>query len=323
MGDYIMAVIIDGTNGISQPLVTGSFTVPAGTTAQRPASPTVGMIRMNSTTGEPEWYDTVNGQWVTFADLAQTRYEAEMIIVAGGGGCGANIYDDAAGAGGGGVIFTRHKMSPGVSYTVVVGGGGGDANGSNSSVSHASLPTNFVAIGGGRGGSHRSGSNSGGCGSGTGGFYVASDARDAGAGMPGQGYSGGVAPTYRGAGGGGAGGTGLDEGTGGPGFNDPLTGNRYAGGGGGHPRNTDNRLVGWGGVGGGGNASTGTGSGANGGANTGGGAGGGKGSGNTSNGGSGIVIIRYLGAQLGTGGTVTSSGGYTIHTFTSSGTFTA
>ncbi len=40
-------------------------------------------------------------------------------------------------------------------------------------------------------------------------------------------------------------------------------------------------------------------------------------------GGSGIVILRYLGAQRGTGGTVTSSGGYTIHTFTSSGTYTA
>jgi hypothetical protein len=40
-------------------------------------------------------------------------------------------------------------------------------------------------------------------------------------------------------------------------------------------------------------------------------------------GGSGIVIIRYAGVQRGTGGTVTSSGGYTIHTFTSSGTFTA
>jgi hypothetical protein len=35
------------------------------------------------------------------------------------------------------------------------------------------------------------------------------------------------------------------------------------------------------------------------------------------------VIIRYAGAQRGSGGTVTSSGGYTIHTFTSSGTFTA
>jgi hypothetical protein len=35
------------------------------------------------------------------------------------------------------------------------------------------------------------------------------------------------------------------------------------------------------------------------------------------------VVIRYFGAQRATGGTVTSSGGFTIHTFTSSGTFTA
>jgi hypothetical protein len=35
------------------------------------------------------------------------------------------------------------------------------------------------------------------------------------------------------------------------------------------------------------------------------------------------VVIRYIGSQLGTGGTVTSSGGYTIHTFTTSGTFNA
>jgi hypothetical protein len=40
------------------------------------------------------------------------------------------------------------------------------------------------------------------------------------------------------------------------------------------------------------------------------------------NGGKGVVIIRYLGAQAATGGTITSSGGYTIHTFNDSGTFT-
>jgi hypothetical protein len=33
------------------------------------------------------------------------------------------------------------------------------------------------------------------------------------------------------------------------------------------------------------------------------------------------VVIRYPGSQRGTGGTVTSVGGYTIHTFTSSGTY--
>jgi hypothetical protein len=56
--------------------------------------------------------------------------------------------------------------------------------------------------------------------------------------------------------------------------------------------------------------------------NTGGGGGGGNAFAG-GNGGSGIVIIRYLGSQVGSGGTVTSSGGYTYHTFTSSGTFTA
>lgn len=41
-------------------------------------------------------------------------------------------------------------------------------------------------------------------------------------------------------------------------------------------------------------------------------------------GGSGVVIIRYItGTINATGGTVTTSGSYTIHKFTSSGTFTA
>jgi hypothetical protein len=36
-------------------------------------------------------------------------------------------------------------------------------------------------------------------------------------------------------------------------------------------------------------------------------------------GGSGIVIVRYAGSPRATGGTITQVGGYTIHTFTSSG----
>ena len=39
------------------------------------------------------------------------------------------------------------------------------------------------------------------------------------------------------------------------------------------------------------------------------------------NGGKGIVIVRYSGSQAATGGTVTTSPGYTIHTFTGDGTF--
>jgi hypothetical protein len=35
------------------------------------------------------------------------------------------------------------------------------------------------------------------------------------------------------------------------------------------------------------------------------------------------VVISYPGTQRATGGTVTTSGGYTIHTFTTSGTYIA
>ena len=86
--------------------------------------------------------------------------------------------------------------------------------------------------------------------------------------------------------------------------------------------------TGTGGIGGGGSSATGNNtSGTNGTANTGGGAGGGNSATQPSgsfqrSGGSGIVIIRYPGATAATGGTITSSGGYTYHTFTTTGTFT-
>ena len=50
-----MALDIQGTDYLK---------LPVGTTAQRPAAPTTGMTRMNSTTGVPEWYDTVSGTWI-------------------------------------------------------------------------------------------------------------------------------------------------------------------------------------------------------------------------------------------------------------------
>jgi hypothetical protein len=59
-------------------------------------------------------------------------------------------------------------------------------------------------------------------------------------------------------------------------------------------------------------------------ANTGNGGGGGRGNGTAGKtGGSGVVIISYAGSQRGTGGNITTVGGFTIHTFTSSGTYTA
>jgi len=89
----------------------------------------------------------------------------------------------------------------------------------------------------------------------------------------------------------------------------------FAGGGSGYGTNPQTTAA----AGGGGAA------GASGSINTGGG-GGGRAystSGGGFPGGSGIVILRYPGSQKGIGGTVTSAGGYTIHTFTGTGTFTA
>jgi hypothetical protein len=45
---------------------TGFVQLPSGTTAQRPASPTAGMIRYNSDLGYPEIYDGTNWkEWGT------------------------------------------------------------------------------------------------------------------------------------------------------------------------------------------------------------------------------------------------------------------
>ena len=42
---------------------TGAVILPIGTTAQRPASPTNGMIRINTTTNSLEVYSTINSSW--------------------------------------------------------------------------------------------------------------------------------------------------------------------------------------------------------------------------------------------------------------------
>ena len=98
------------------------------------------------------------------------------------------------------------------------------------------------------------------------------------------------------------------------------------GGGGGSASNGNVGLAGTGGINIGSNGSSGNNApGGNAAANTGGGGGGGSYY-NVNNkggdGGSGIVIVRYTGSQKATGGTVTSVGGDTVHTFTTSGTFT-
>lgn len=298
---------------------TGANKMPVGTTAQRPASPQSGMYRMNSTTGEPEWYDSSSTTWIPFGD--RLSYTIEYLVVAGGASGGGG--NGAGGGGAGGYRSGSMTVTAGQASTIVVGSGGtrgGDVGGSGNASSLGAI-SSVGGGGGGGGGTASTGGASGGSGGG------GTRGSAGGSGTTGQGNAGGGSAgssAYGTGGGGGAGGVGTtgttsSNGAGGSG-SQWLNGSYYAGGGGGG--RTDGNLGGLvsGGLGGGGASNT------NGTANTGGGGGGGDGfnsAANSGNGGSGVVIVRYVGSQRGTGGTVTSSGGYTYHTFTSSGTFTA
>jgi hypothetical protein len=308
---------------------TGALVPPTGTTAQRPATPRVGMNRWNSDTGA---YEVWTG--VEWKQLAAGTYALDYLIVAGGGGGGLGTsWESVSGSGAGGLLFAASfgGITPGNSYSVVVGAGGVSAvggsggagtNGSNSSAFSA------IAIGGGRAAQGNGGSGGGG------GFLAA------GLGTAGQGNNGGwFSPTadfgYGSGGGAGAAGSGGTNRPGGNGLQYDISGTStyYAGGGG--SSSGDDAVGGAGGLGGGGaggasfakNGTSGT-------ANSGGGGGGANiiGSGDPNprpgSGGSGIVVIRYASAtQRGSGGTVTTytSGSitYWVHTFLSSGTYTA
>jgi len=325
---------------------TGYFDLPAGTTAQRPASPVVGMTRYNTTLNQFEVYQ--NGSWTQYV----TSYSVDYLIVAGGGGGGGGFVGGGGGAGG--AIYSTFTTSSATAYPVTVGAGGAGGanynlgvNGSNSSV------FSLTSLGGGGGGSagvagtggnaigpgQAGGSGGGGPSKvGNAGGRTGTGVPNYGLGTAGQGNNGGTgvdgwSVCTNGAGGGGAGAVGADAnacgtspsaGAGGAGVNWQSLGTFYAGGGGGGTDNGTSVIRASGGSGGGGAGGIPTAvAGIAGTANTGGGGGGAGDNSTGGTGGSGIVIVRYSGSQRGTGGTITSAGGYTYHTFTSSGTFTA
>jgi hypothetical protein len=320
---------------------TGYFGLPAGTTAQRPGSPTNGMIRYNTTLAKVEAYQ--NGEWINYS----VTYAVDYLLVGGGGAGGGSPSTNMTGAGGGagGYIAGSTTVVGNTTATISIGAGGtittNDRGNSGGSTSAFSLTA--VGGGGGGGGVGANGTApglSGGSGGGAAGWY--SGVVSGGSGTSGQGNSGGAGGVVNGAGaGGGAGAVGQGGnasgvgGNGGVGLNWQSLGTYYAGGGGGGAFNGASAAAGGSagtGGGGAGQGTTGTSliAGAAGTANTGGG-GGGAGAYNPGcptnrdgyNGGSGVVVIRYSGSQKGTGGTVTSAGGYTYHTFTTSSTFTA
>ncbi len=269
----------------------------------------------------------------------------EVLVVAGGGG-GGYLHGGGGGGAGGLIYNSAYQLTNAAAITVTVGAGGSGGN---------QLPTNgnnsvfgsLTAVGGGYGGSEAGptpGANGGSGGGGSG--Y--STAQPGGTGTAGQGFNGGrgaypdIDGTYgSGGGGGGAGAPGTDgkegqnvsgsAGNGGNGQAYSISGTStyYAGGGGGGYWGDNLSYYGVGGLGGGGNGGAGTSTNLSptaGAVNTGGGGGGSRGDASQARpgaaGGSGIVIVRYPGLPAATGGTITYLNGYTIHTFTSSGTFT-
>lgn len=314
---------------------TGYFSIPVGTTAQRPATPTNGSIRQNTTLGYPEWYDATVGSWQSFTSTGGV-FSADFIVVAGGGGGGGGYSGDIGGGGGAGGYreLTSQTFTRSTSYTVTVGGGGpGGPNGSTPTAGSNSVFNTTTATGGGYGATNNSysASNGGNGGSGGGGEGGASGGVGSGGSgntpstSPSQGSNGGASAAGGGGGsgaggGGGAGGVGGNGsgtggssvgGAGGVGVASSITGSSvyYAGGGGGGGATSAAGGTGGGGAGGygGGGPFAGT-------ANTGGGGGGTSGTG--ANGGSGVVIVKYPDAL-----TITNSGGGLTFSTTSSGGF--
>ena len=306
---------------------TGYFELPAGTTAQRPASPNGRMIRKNTTTGYIEYYDTSTSQWVGIGAFSasggtETTYESggvtykvhtftssstfqvvqgaktvDYLIIAGGGAGGGGTYNSGGGGAGGYVTGSVNANVQG--YTVTIGAGGSGstglgANGANSSA------FGVTAIGGGGGGQHPGGTSIHGQNGGSGGGGSQGDS-NGGSGTSGQGNNGGGAWYASGAGGGGAGAAGAvgprgstvpnqSQVSGGAGLSSSINGTATfrAGGGGGGRRDAYGVPQGLGGTGGGGNGGLDPGNGFAGTANTGSGGGGSGGNDtNTRSGGSG------------------------------------
>ena len=286
-----------------------------------------------STTPSRQWTD-LSGTDNHATLLPNALSSVEVLVVGGGGGAG---YDGGGGGGGGGVIYNSNfSVTSGTNYTVTVGTGGAAAIAAGPGVNAASggnsIFGSLIALGGGGAGSKLTSGLGGGSGGGTG--HIAGNSP--GPSTPGQGYSGGIGDAYSGGGGGGAGGPGTDAssspaitaGKGGSGLAYNISGTLtyYGGGGGGGSWNGLGGLGGLGGGGTGGGVVAGTGFGTSG---TGYGAGGAA-NGNIGNtlgctsgaGFQGIVIVRYLGYQKATGGTIVYDGTYTTHTFTSVGSTT-
>ncbi|WP_370624457.1 autotransporter-associated beta strand repeat-containing protein, partial [Polynucleobacter sp. AM-26B4] len=267
----------------------------------------------------------------------------DYLIVGGGGGGGSRH----GGGGGGGAVLNSSTSLTSSTYAIVVGAGGAgmpQGGATSSADGNSSSAFGFTGLGGGAGAGLSYTTQalmngaSGGGGNNTNVYGIGSQGFNGGAGISGSGDGG-----WAGGGGGGAGSAGQNAtgggtnngqgGNGGSGASSLISGTAtFYGGGGGGAISSNSLAANTGGAGGsGGGGAGGDGSaGVSGVANTGGGGGAGGwndgagvGSYAAGSGGSGIVIVRYLGADAATGGTEYQgsnlAAGYSLHTYTSTG----
>jgi hypothetical protein len=293
------------------------------TSSTKPVSPFTGQTIFETDTNKMKvWLGSVWSSGFTHTDTLFVEY---LVVAGGGGGGGSNANNGGAGgAGAGGYRTGTLSLTIGTTSTVTVGGGGtGGANtGASGAAGSDSVFGSITSTGGGFGGGRMPSSNggAGGSGGGGGGDYLGAT-RTGGAGntpsvSPSQGNNGGNGfdgANSSGGGGGGAGGVGGNaagntRGLAGAGTANLITGSSvtYAVGGVGAQPNDGNGVAGTANRGNGGAAGGATASAVTGGA-----------------GGSGVVICKYLTADASgltiTGGTATTSGSYTVRTFTASG----
>ncbi len=339
VGNEIVIQDYAGTFGTNKVILiaNGSENIQGSSTLQ-------GEITTNNATAMLVYQDATKGWTSQDVSLVPQSINAEYMLI-GGGATGAG--GSSGGGGGAGGLYTgTQSFNPNESITITIGGGATTrtsssewgVNGNDSTITGLFSAT----AGGGKGNT------------------VAQSGGDSGTGSSGYPqktggvkYTGYESTTYHDGGGAGIGANGEDgvstsQSAGAAGGNgtqnfsawaiatstgEIVNGVGYYGGGGGSFgwwRNNPNLCgnswdcnTGKGGFGGGGDGaptSESVASSNNGAANTGGGAG--NGSTGIPNGGSGICIIRYTGDPQATGGTIVTTGGYTYHTFTASGTFT-
>lgn len=219
--------------GINEYYAGGSY-VPAGTSGTYGAVPSSGTISIQNFYGTSK---LVPGQQAytsagTYTWVAPTAVTSVSVVAIGGGGAGRNSGFGCGGGGGGGGGLgykNNYSVTPGNSYTVVVGAG--QSPGSVTTCARDSYFISRCVVKGGYGGSTSSAT------AGTGGTYTGTGGGNGGAGGKGNYTIGGCCCYYAYAGGGGAGGYSGTGGTGagsnGPGSEINATAGAGGGGGGG------------------------------------------------------------------------------------------